>query len=83
MLRDGYPLLLNLGTPRAFDIAPWSERVQLVDASYNGVWDLPDAGIVSAPSAVLVRPDGHVAWVGEGTDAGLTDALTKWFGPPA
>jgi 2-polyprenyl-6-methoxyphenol hydroxylase-like FAD-dependent oxidoreductase len=83
LLRDGYPLLLNLGTPGAFDIAPWSERVQLVDASYNGVWDLPDAGIVSAPSAVLVRPDGHVAWVGEGTDAGLTDALTKWFGPPA
>jgi 3-(3-hydroxy-phenyl)propionate hydroxylase len=31
---------------------------------------------------VLVRPDGYVAWVGEGTDVGLTDALTMWFGPP-
>ncbi|HTL34988.1 MAG TPA: hypothetical protein VL326_17785 [Kofleriaceae bacterium] len=35
-----------------------------------------------SPGAVLIRPDGHVAWVGDGTDAGLHDALTKWFGPP-
>jgi 3-(3-hydroxy-phenyl)propionate hydroxylase len=32
---------------------------------------------------VLIRPDGHVAWVGDGTDLGLHDALTTWFGPPA
>jgi aromatic ring hydroxylase-like protein len=32
---------------------------------------------------VLIRPDGHVAWVGDGTDSGLPDALTTWFGPPA
>jgi hypothetical protein len=83
LLREGYPLLLNLGAPGAFEITPWADRVPLVDATYDGVWELPDAGIVSAPSAVLVRPDGHVAWVGEGTDAGLTDALTKWFGAPA
>jgi 2-polyprenyl-6-methoxyphenol hydroxylase-like FAD-dependent oxidoreductase len=82
-LRDGKPLLLNLGTPGAIDIAPWANRVRLADAKYDGAWDLPDVGIVTAPSAVLVRPDGHVAWVGEGTDAGLTDALTTWFGSPA
>jgi len=35
-----------------------------------------------APAAVLIRPDGYVAWVGDGTQAGLTDALTTWFGPP-
>jgi hypothetical protein len=40
-------------------------------------------GAVAAPSAVLVRPDGYVAWVGDGTDSGLTEALTTWFGPPA
>jgi 3-(3-hydroxy-phenyl)propionate hydroxylase len=39
-------------------------------------------GAVAAPAAVLIRPDGYVAWVGEGTDLGLADALTTWFGPP-
>src|SRR5437588_12865908 len=68
------------GRPVGFDIAQWAERVQLVDASYAGIWELP-IGEVTAPSALLVRPDGHVAWVGEGTDAGLRDALTTWFGP--
>ena len=37
-------------------------------------------GAVTGPSAVLIRPDGYVAWVGAGTDAGLRDALTTWFG---
>jgi len=65
----------------ALDITAWAERLQLVNASYVGPWELPVLGEVSAPSAVLVRPDGHVAWVGEGRDAGLRDALTTWFGP--
>jgi hypothetical protein len=47
------------------------------------VWDLPVLGAVPAPTAVLIRPDGYVAWVGEQTDVGLADALTAWFGPPA
>jgi len=75
------PVLLNFGEVGEFDIAPWADRVQLVDASYAGIWELPVIGAVTAPSAVLVRPDGHVAWVGDGTDVGLNEALTTWFGP--
>jgi 3-(3-hydroxy-phenyl)propionate hydroxylase len=80
-LRGARPVLLNLGEPGAFDIAPWWERVQRVDARYTGVWELPVLGVVSAPAAVLIRPDGYVAWVGDGTDSGLREALTRWFGP--
>jgi 3-(3-hydroxy-phenyl)propionate hydroxylase len=82
LLHDARPVLLNLGEPGAFDITPWAARVQLVDAAYVGVWELPVLGEVSAPTAVLIRPDGHVAWVGGRTDPGLPDALTTWFGPP-
>jgi hypothetical protein len=82
LLHAARPALLNLGEPDGFVITPWAGRVQLIDASYHGEWELPVLGVVSAPSAVLVRPDGYVAWVGDGTDAGLTDALATWFGPP-
>jgi 3-(3-hydroxy-phenyl)propionate hydroxylase len=58
----------------------WAGRVQLTDAKYTGPWELPVLGEVTAPTAVLIRPDGHVAWVGEGSDLGLPDALTTWFG---
>jgi 3-(3-hydroxy-phenyl)propionate hydroxylase len=81
LLHNAKPVLLNLGDAGALDITAGAERVQLVNASYAGPWELPVLGEVSAPSAVLVRPDGHVAWVGEGRDAGLRDALTTWFGP--
>jgi hypothetical protein len=80
LLHCARPVLLNFGQAGEFDIAPWAERVQLVDAYYAGTWELPVVGEVPAPSAVLVRPDGHVAWVGEGTDAGLRAALRTWFG---
>ncbi len=82
LLHDARPLLLNLGRPGEFEITPWADRVRLIDASYAGEWELPVLGAVTAPSAVLVRPDGYVAWVGSGTDAGLGDALTTWFGAP-
>ena len=82
LLHEARPVLLNLGEPGALDIAPWADRVQRVDARYAGVWDLPVLGAVAAPTAVLIRPDGHVAWVGDGTDQGLRGALTTWFGPP-
>jgi 2-polyprenyl-6-methoxyphenol hydroxylase-like FAD-dependent oxidoreductase len=82
LLHGAKPVLLNLGEPGGFEIAPWADRVQLIDASYEGEWELPVLGAVSAPTAVLIRPDGYVAWVGEGTDSGLADALTTWFGPP-
>jgi len=82
LLHGAKPVLLNFGEAGGLDIAPWADRVQLVDASYAGAWELPVVGEVAAPSAVLIRPDGHVAWVGEGSDAGLRDALTTWFGSP-
>ena len=82
LLHDARPLLLNLGLSGAFDIGPWADRVRSVDASYDGAWELPVLGAVEAPGAVLVRPDGYVAWVGGPEAAGLTDALTRWFGPP-
>lgn len=82
LLHTATPVLLNLGEPASFDITPWSDRVRLVDGTYDGEWELPVLGTVTAPSAVLVRPDGYVAWVGDGTDVGLTGALTTWFGPP-
>ncbi|MEY2467424.1 MAG: 3-(3-hydroxy-phenyl)propionate hydroxylase [Actinomycetota bacterium] len=83
LLHDARPVLLNLEAPGGFDIAPWSDRVQLVDATYDGAWELPVIGEVAAPAAVLIRPDGHVAWVGEPTDPTLPDALTYWFGAGA
>ena len=76
------PVLLNLGEPGGFDISPWTDRVQLVEARYVGAWELPAIGAVSAPTAVLVRPDGYVAWVGDLAQQGLADALTTWFGEP-
>jgi 2-polyprenyl-6-methoxyphenol hydroxylase-like FAD-dependent oxidoreductase len=82
LLHGARPLLLNLDTPGGFDIASWAERVQLVDGEYDGPWELPVLGAVPAPAAVLIRPDGYVAWVGHGTDTGLRDALTTWFGTP-
>jgi 3-(3-hydroxy-phenyl)propionate hydroxylase len=83
LLHGARPVLLNLGEPGLFDLAPWAGRVPQVDARFDGVWNLPVIGVVTAPAAVLIRPDGYVAWVGEGTDQGLRDALTAWFGPPA
>ncbi len=82
LLRDARPMLLDLGAPGSMDITPWADRVQLVDASHDGPWELPALGTVAAPAAVLIRPDGYVAWVGDQTQLGLADALTTWFGPP-
>jgi 3-(3-hydroxy-phenyl)propionate hydroxylase len=83
LLHDARSVLLNLGEHGVFDITPWTARVQLIDAEYAGPWELPVLGTVTAPSAVLIRPDGYVAWVGDGTQLGLSDALTTWFGSPA
>jgi 3-(3-hydroxy-phenyl)propionate hydroxylase len=80
LLHDARPVLLNLGDPGDLDVTPWAARVRMIGAEYIGAWELPVFGEVTAPTAVLIRPDGHVAWVGEGTDLGLTDALTTWFG---
>ena len=82
LLHDARPLLLNFGAPGGIEVAPWANRVQLIDATYEGAWELPVLGAVTAPAAVLIRPDGYVAWVGDRTQLGLSQALTTWFGPP-
>lgn len=79
LLHQARPVLINFAMP--LDLAHWSNRVQYLDAKFTGAWQLPVLGTVSAPAAVLIRPDGHVAWVGDGTDLGLREALTTWFGP--
>ena len=80
LLHDARPVLLDFGEPGGFDIAPWADRVRLVDARQDGVWELPVLGEVAAPAAVLIRPDGYVAWAGELTDPELPRALDTWFG---
>ena len=80
LLHEARPVLLNLGEPGAVDISAWADRVQLIDAGYEGTWEIPIIGEVAAPTAVLIRPDGYVAWVGDQTQEGLDDSLTTWFG---
>ena len=82
LLHDTRPVLLNLADPDDYDITPWAGRAQLIRAEYGGPWELPVLGKVTAPTAVLIRPDGYVAWVGDLTHLGLPEALTTWFGPP-
>jgi 2-polyprenyl-6-methoxyphenol hydroxylase-like FAD-dependent oxidoreductase len=82
LLHEAHPVMLNLGVPGGVDVSAWADRVVAIDATYPGDWELPVVGRVEAPEAVLIRPDGYVAWVGEGTDAGSRDALMTWFGSP-
>jgi 3-(3-hydroxy-phenyl)propionate hydroxylase len=83
LLHGARPLLINFAERVVVDITRWADRVQLIDAKYAGAWELPAIGTVTAPTAVLIRPDGYVTWVGQNTQAGLAEALTTWFGPPA
>jgi 3-(3-hydroxy-phenyl)propionate hydroxylase len=80
LLHDARPLLLDLGEGGAFDIGPWADRVRSVHARHDGVWELPVIGVVEAPAAVVIRPDGHVAWAGDLADRELPRALETWFG---
>jgi 3-(3-hydroxy-phenyl)propionate hydroxylase len=83
LLHDARPLLLNLGDPGGFDLTPWADRVRSIEAAYAGPWELPAIGAVPPPTAVLIRPDGYVAWLGDPTQPSLADALTTWVGPAA
>jgi Aromatic-ring hydroxylase, C-terminal len=76
-------VLLNLGKPGHLNITPWADRVRAIDAQYAGSWELPVIGVVPSPTALLIRPDGYVAWVGVADRSGLADALTTWFGRPS
>jgi 3-(3-hydroxy-phenyl)propionate hydroxylase len=81
LLHEARPVLLDLGKPGSFDVAPWADRIKLINASCEGPWELPALGVVPAPDAVLIRPDGYVAWAGNVAEPELVDALTTWFGP--
>ncbi len=83
LLHAARPVLLNLAEPGGFDITPWGTQVRMVDATHVGVWELPLIGAIAAPPAVLIRPDGHVAWTGDLTDPELPNALSTWFGAPS
>lgn len=83
LLHDARPVLVDFGEVGRLDITPWADRVRLVHAGYLGAWVLPVIGTVTAPAAVLIRPDGYAAWVGDESGEGLADALTTWVGPPA
>jgi len=79
LLHHARPVLLNFGEPGGLDVTGWADRVQLVDAKHAGPWELPVLGAVTAPPAVLIRPDGYVAWAG---DQPIQRPLTTWLGPP-
>ncbi len=79
LLHQARPVLLNFKAPGSIDIGAWADRVQLVDAKYGGTWEIPVIGVVPAPPAVLIRPDGYVAWAGDQGQSGLVDALSRWF----
>ncbi|MGY8706365.1 FAD-dependent monooxygenase [Bradyrhizobium sp. 18BD] len=83
LLHDARGVLLNFGEAWTLDLAPWADRIEFIDAIYDGPWELPAIGQVAAPKAVLVRPDGHVAWVGDERQHGLANALITWFGTAA
>jgi len=83
LLHEARPLLLNFGQPGTFDIGPWADRLRSINARYDGTWELPVLGAVPAPGAVMIRPDGYVAWVDGLASARLADVLDRWFGPPA
>ena len=76
LLNSARPVLLNFRDAGSIDAVGFP----VLDAKYEGPWELPVIGKVSAPGAVLVRPDGHVAWVGESNNDGLDDAISRWFG---
>ena len=80
LLHAARPVLLDLDGAGGFDLSPWAGRVRLLTAGHEGPWELPVLGEVAAPAAVLIRPDGHVAWAGALDDPGLPRALETWFG---
>jgi 3-(3-hydroxy-phenyl)propionate hydroxylase len=76
------PALLLFDESIQVAMAGWADRVQRIDAHYDGPWEVPVIGEVAPPTGVLARPDGYVAWVGEGNTAGLEKALETWCGTP-
>ncbi|MBF6330520.1 rifampin monooxygenase [Nocardia transvalensis] len=63
---------LVLDRTERLTVEGWSDRVDLI-ADPTAALDVP---------AILLRPDGHVAWIGE-HQQDLNDHLSRWFGKPA
>jgi 2-polyprenyl-6-methoxyphenol hydroxylase-like FAD-dependent oxidoreductase len=80
LLHAAKPVLLNLSTLGAFQ--HWTDRIQVVEARCDARWELPVLGEVTAPTALLIRPDGYVAWVSETNGDGPAEAIDRWFGTP-
>lgn len=83
LLHAANPVLLNFRERGAFQAAVSNPRVRVVDAACAEPWELPVIGSVDAPGAVLIRPDGYVAWVGDAWDAELMRSISYWFGEPS
>ncbi|WP_406293675.1 FAD-dependent monooxygenase [Embleya sp. NBC_00888] len=90
LLHAARPVLLDLrgGAEPAATAEGWADRVDLVEAqSEDEHWPVPGGGETPAPAALLIRPDGHVAWVAATGDTpdipALRSALATWFGPVA
>ncbi|MFI9617262.1 FAD-dependent monooxygenase [Streptomyces sp. NPDC052023] len=78
-LHAGRGVLLDLADnerlrDRAWD---WQDRIDIVTAEPV----LPENSPLAGTTAVLVRPDGYVAWAAPGSHADLPMALEHWFGP--
>lgn len=82
LLHNARPVLLNLSSSGDIDITGWEDRIRLIDATGEGTLELPVIGAVETPAAILIRPDGHVAWVGDENQPDLSKAIAKWFGRP-
>ncbi|MBR0994636.1 FAD-dependent monooxygenase [Bradyrhizobium japonicum] len=81
LLHGARGVLIDFGKRGGTDVTPWANRIDVVNVRTDGPWELPVIGQVTAPRAVLVRPDGYVAWVGDESQCALDAALTRWFGP--
>ncbi|WP_394824959.1 FAD-dependent monooxygenase [Pendulispora albinea] len=75
-----------LGSNRALEgiVHGWTDRVDFVHAAPA---ERSNAGWPSEVDSLLVRPDGHVAWIAPSTPStpsrvGVTNALRRWFGEP-
>ncbi|MFE3093566.1 FAD-dependent monooxygenase [Streptomyces sp. NPDC059248] len=91
LLAGARGVLLDLrgGAGAAAAVRGWADRIDPVEArAADGDWSVPGVGAVPAPAALLIRPDGHIAWACDGDGDGdgiggpaLLAALTTWFGP--